>query len=78
VLRNGFDQWGVKATLSDLAWCPKLGVTYTRLQVKVYGNGESVPSGNLSQATAKRLRADVGRSRYRSYTQVEPAVAGCV
>jgi hypothetical protein len=78
VLRNGFDQWGVKATLSDLAWCPKLGVAYTRLQMKVYGTGEPITGGNLSQSTARRLRQDVGRSRYRSYTQVEPAVAGCV
>jgi hypothetical protein len=81
VLRNGFTQWGVKVQLSQLGWCPKLGVAYTHLAMTLYGSGEAITGqGNLSRSAANRLRSNVGRHGLSThiYRQAEPASAGCV
>jgi hypothetical protein len=79
VFRNGFDQWGVKAQLSGLGWCPKLGIAYTRLKATLFGAGEPITgSGNLSPSVANRLRRGGRSLPPHAHVQVEPAAAHCV
>jgi hypothetical protein len=89
VLRTGFTQWGVQATLSHPAWCKEgIGdaIAYTRLTMTIYGKGEPEDNGQetreyyISAANANRLRATVGKPglRARTYRYTQSITEGCV
>jgi hypothetical protein len=89
VLRTGFTQWGVQATLSHPAWCKEgIGdaIAYTRLTMTIYGKGEPEDNGQetreyyITVVNANRLRATVGKPglRARTYRYSQSITEGCV
>jgi hypothetical protein len=77
VMRDGLRQWPAKTELSGLAWCPRIGLGYSKLAMTLYGPGETIRGkGGVSKRDATRLRREIDKRGLRRRT-FRQARTGC-
>jgi hypothetical protein len=75
--------YGVRVRLSEPAWCPAYGMSYTREKLEVFGGGVPLSSepqtrtGAIAPSVERRLRATVGHGKARVYYERVRGSQGC-
>jgi hypothetical protein len=80
---HGECDYGVRVKLTNPAWCPAYGMSYTREKLEVFGPGIVISSepqtktGVIAPSVERHLRATIGRSRPRVFYERARASQGC-
>lgn len=63
--RHGECDYGIRVTLSQPAWCPAYGMSYTRERLEVFGRGDLTTASFIAPGEERSLRATIGHSPRR-------------
>jgi hypothetical protein len=76
--------YGIRVRLTQPAWCPTYGMSYTREKLEVFGSGVPLSSepqtktGVIAPSVERRLRGTIGHGKPRAYNERVRASQGCI